>query len=180
MPGVGPEWEIYPPGANCLCYPSGMSQAAVLMRRRQRTAMGGTFLVAVALAVQLGQQADVAATNLFLTIPVVALGAILCGWVLRPSAAFAMGAAAAAGIATLGVAQSGSFYTDELLLFAIPFSAAAAIVVGHCRDWKGKTAIIMALVTAVLAIGIGMTDQSVPFAVAHMAVLIALPTVPLR
>ncbi len=142
--------------------------------------MGGTFLVAVALAVQLGQQGSLAVDHLLLTIPVVGLGAILSGWVLRPSAAFTMGAAAAAGIATLGIAQSGSFYTDELLLLAIPFSAAAAIVVGHCRGWKGSTAIIMALITAVLAIGIGMTELPVIFAVCHLAVVVSLPNVPVR
>lgn len=150
------------------------------MRRARRLAMGGTFLLAVSLAVQLGQRSDVAAANLMLTVPVAALGAILTGWFLRPSAGFAMGASAAAAMATLGVSQSGSFYTDELLLFAIPFSAAAAIVVGHCRRWRGITAAMMAVISVAMAIGIGMTELPMPFAVVHMAVLISLPTVPLR
>lgn len=153
---------------------------AVQMGRARRIAMGGTFLVAVALAVQLGQTADLADDNLLLTIPVAFLGAVLSGWILRPSAAFAMGAGLASGLATLGIAQSGSAYTDETLLLAIPFSAAAAIVVGHVRGWKGLTAGIMAVVCVALAIGIGMTELPVPFAVAHAAVLVSLPTIPLR
>lgn len=155
-------------------------KTAVQMRRARRLASGGTFLVAVSLAVQLSQQADVAVTNLLLTVPVAFLGAVLSGWVLRPSAAFAMAAGIVAGMATLGISQSGSAYTDEMLLFAIPFSAAAAIVVGHCRDWKGSTAGILALIGVALAIGIGMTEYPVPFAVAHAAVLVSLPTVPVR
>ena len=141
--------------------------------------MGGTFLVAVSLAVQLGQQAELAGHNLMITMPVAILGALLSGWVLRPSAAITMAAAIAAGMATLGISQTGSAYTDEMLLFAIPFSAAAAIVVGHCRGWAGKSAAIMAVVCTSLAIGIGMTELPVPFAVAHMAVIIALPTIPI-
>lgn len=150
------------------------------MRRARRLAMGGTFLVAVSLAVQLGQKGALADDNLLLTIPVAFLGAMLSGWVLRPSAALAMAAAIATGLATLGIAQTGSVYTDEMLLFGIPFSAAAAIVVGHCRGWKGRSAGIMAGICAALAIGIGMTESPVPFVVAHAAVIISLPTMPIR
>jgi hypothetical protein len=149
------------------------------MRRARRYANGGTFLVAVSLAVQLGQQGALADDNLLLTIPVAFLGAMLSGWVLRPSAALAMAAAISAGLATLGVSQTGSAYTDEMLLFAIPFSAAAAIVVGHCRGWSGRAAIIMAVICAALAIGIGMTESPVPFVVIHLAVIVSLPTVPI-
>ncbi len=153
---------------------------AVQIRRARRLAMGGTFLCAVALAVQLSHEGPLAVTNLMLTIPVATLGAVLGGWFLRPSAALAMGGAIAAAMATLGVAQSGSVHTDELLLLAIPLSAAAAIVVGHCRRWKGITAGLMAFTAAALAFGIGMTELPIPFAVVHMAVVISLPNVPLR
>jgi hypothetical protein len=142
--------------------------------------MGGTFLVAVALAIQLGQQRELAVTNLLSTVPVAFLGAVLSGWILRPSAALAMGAAMASGMAALGVAQSGSGHTDEILLLAIPFSAAAAIVVGHCRKWQGVTAGMMAVIAVGLAAGIGLSALPVPFAIIHAAVLISLPTVPLR
>jgi hypothetical protein len=142
--------------------------------------MGGTFLVAIALAVQLGQQAELAAHNLLSTIPVVILGAVLSGWILRPSAAIAMGAAMASGMAALGVAQSGSGNTHEILLLAIPLSAAAAIVVGHCRGWQGVTAGMMAVIAAGLAAGIGLSALPIPFAIIHAAVVISLPTVPLR
>jgi hypothetical protein len=152
----------------------------VQMRRARRLAMGGTFLVAVALAVQLGQTGALADDNLLLTLPVAFLGAVLSGWVLRPSAAFAMAAGIAAGFLTLGIAQTGSTHTDEALLLAIPFSAAAAIVVGHCRRWKGTSAGIMAVIAVALAMGIGLTEMPVPFAVAHAALLISLPTIPLR
>ncbi len=137
-------------------------------------------MVAIALAVQLGQQPELAAHNLLSSIPVVALGAVLGGWFLRPSAGLAMGAAMASGMATLGVAQSGSGHTDELLLLAIPLSAAAAIVVGHCRKWQGVTAGMMTVIAVGLAIGIGFSALPVPFAIVHAAVIISLPTVPLR
>jgi hypothetical protein len=150
------------------------------MRRARRLANGGTFLVAVALAVQLGQRGALADDNLLITLPVAFLGAMLSGWVLRPSAALAMAAAVAAAFATLGVSQTGSAYTDEMLLFGIPFSAAAAIVVGHCRGWSGRAAILMAVICAALAIGIGMTESPVPFVIAHLAVVISLPTIPIR
>tara|TARA_R110002096_G_scaffold16898_1_gene57619 strand:+ start:64946 stop:65398 length:453 start_codon:yes stop_codon:yes gene_type:complete len=141
--------------------------------------MGGTFLCAVALAVQLGQQGDLADDNLLLTGPVVFLGAMLSGWVLRPSAAISMALAATAGICTLGIAQTGSAYSDEMLLFAIPFSAMAAIVTGHCRRWSGRTAIIMSVILVAFAIGIGMTEMPVPFAVIHLAAIVSLPNIPL-
>lgn len=155
-------------------------EPAAQQRRARRLAMGGTVLVAVALAVQLAQEGALADDNLLATMPVAMLGAALSGWVLRPSAALAMAAAIAAGLATLGVAQTGSAYTDEMLLFGIPFSAAAAIVVGHCRGWKGRSAGIMAVICVALAIGIGMTESPVPFVVAHMAVIVSLPTIPIR
>ncbi len=153
-------------------------KTAVEIARGRRLAMGGTFLVAVALAIQLGQQGALADDNLMITGPVVFLGGMLIGWVLRPSAAIAIASAMLAGLCTLGVAQTGSAYTDELLLLAIPFSGAAAIVTGHVREWSGKTAIAMAVVCIALATGIGLTEMHVPFAVAHMAVLLSLPTVP--
>lgn len=149
------------------------------MRRARRLAMGGTFLVAVALAVQIGQQGELADDNLLITAPIVFLGACLSGWILRPSAAFAMAFAATSSICTLGVFQSGSAYSDELLLFAIPFSAMAAIVVGHCRRWPGRTAGIMAVILVAFAVGVGMTEMPVPFAVIHLAAVVCLPTIPL-
>ncbi|MCP4444054.1 MAG: hypothetical protein GY811_01750 [Myxococcales bacterium] len=151
---------------------------AVQMQRRRHIAMGGTFLVAVALAVQLGQRGALADDNLVITGPVVFLGAILSGWVLRPSAALSMALAATAVLSTLAISQTGSAYTDELLLFAIPFSAMAAIVVGHCRRWPGRTAGMMAVVLCALAIGVGMTESPAPFTVFHLAMLVALPTIP--
>ncbi len=150
------------------------------MRRARRLAMGGTFLVAVALAVQIGQHGALADDNLLITAPVVFLGACLSGWVLRPSAAFAMALAATSVICALGIFQSGSAYTDEFLLFAMPFSAMAAIVVGHCRRWPGRTAAIMAVILVAFAIGVGMTEMPVPFAVIHLAAVVSLPTIPLR
>ncbi len=141
--------------------------------------MGGTFLVAVALAVQLGQRGALADDNLLITAPVAFLGAMLSGWVIRPSAAVSMALAATAGICTLGVSQTGSAYTDELLLFAIPFSAMAAIVTGHCRRWPGRTAGIMAVILVAFAIGIGMTEIPIPFTVIHLAAVVSLPTIPL-
>lgn len=155
-------------------------RTAVEMARARRLAMGGTFLVAVSLAVQLGQQGALADDNLLITGPVAFLGGMLIGWILRPSAALAIASALAAGLCTLGVAQTGSAYTDEILLLAIPFSGAAAIVTGHVRGWSGKAAIAMTVVCIALAIGIGLTEMPVPFAVAHMAVLVSLPTIPLR
>ena len=159
--------------------PGPQISPAEQMRRARRLAMGGTFLVAVSLAIQLGQHGELADDNLMITAPVVFLGAMLSGWVLRPSAAVAMAVAATCGICTLGIAQTGSAYTDELLLFAIPFSAMAAIVVGHVRRWPGTTAGIMAVVLVALAIGIGMTEMPVPFAVIHLAAVVSLPTIPL-
>ena len=156
-----------------------MLHPAIQLRRTRRLAMGGTFLAAVALAVQLGQHGALADDNLLITIPVAFLGAMLSGWVIRPSASLAMASAIAANLAILGVFQTGSAYTDEMLLFGIPFSVAAAIVVGHCRDWKGSHAIIMAILCTALAIGIGMTEFPVPFSIAHMAVIISLPTIPI-
>jgi len=154
------------------------TQHAVFARRTRRLALGGTFLVAFSLAVQLAQSPDRAFPNLLMTAPVIFLGAVLNGWVVRASAAFAIALAAGAILCTLGVYQSGSAYTDELLLFSIPFSGLAAIVVGHCRDWPGKTAGAMALVLVALSIGVGMTEFPIPFIVLHLAILIALPTVP--
>ena len=153
--------------------PAPQISPAVQLKRARRLAMGGTFLCAVALAVQLGQQGDLADDNLLLTGPVVFLGAMLSGWVLRPSAAISMALAATAGICTLGIAQTGSAYSDEMLLFAIPFSAMAAIVTGHC------TAIIMSVILVAFAIGIGMTEMPVPFAVIHLAAIVSLPNIPL-
>lgn len=149
------------------------------MRRTRRIAMGGTFLVAVSLAIQLGQQGPLADDNLLITAPVVFLGACLSGWILRPSAAFSMAFAATASFCTLGIAQAGSAYTDEFLLFAIPFSAMAAIVVGHVRRWPGRTAGVMAVVLVAFAIGVGMTEFPVPFTVIHLAAVVSLPTIPL-
>ena len=142
--------------------------------------MGGTFLVAVSLAIQLGQHGALADDNLLITVPVAFLGAMLSGWILRPSAALAMAVGIASSLAALGVAQTHTGHTDEMLLLAIPFSAAAAIVVGHCRRWHGRTAGLMALICVALAMGIGMTEYPVPFTVANIAVIISLPTVPLR
>ena len=159
--------------------PAPQISPAVQLKRARRLAMGGTFLCAVALAVQLGQQGDLADDNLLLTGPVVFLGAMLSGWVLRPSAAISMALAATAGICTLGIAQTGSAYSDEMLLFAIPFSAMAAIVTGHCRRWSGRTAIIMSVILVAFAIGIGMTEMPVPFAVIHLAAIVSLPNIPL-
>lgn len=153
---------------------------SVEIRRAKRLAMGGTFLVAVALAVQLGQQGALADDNLLITGPVAFLGAVLSGWILRPSAAFAMGAATVSVLWTLGIYQAGSPYTDEMLLFAIPFSAMAAIVVGHVRGWAGTTAGIVAVVLVALAIGVGMTEVPVAFCVAHLAVVVGLPNIPIR
>ncbi len=141
--------------------------------------MGGTFLVAVALAVQLGQRGALADDNLLITGPVVFLGAMLSGWVLRPSAAISMAIAAVCGLCTLGISQTGSAYTDELLLFTIPFSAMAAIVVGHVRRWPGRTAGIMAVILVAFAIGIGMTEMPALFTVIHLAAVVSLPTIPL-
>ena len=153
---------------------------SVEMRRAKRLAMGGTFLVAVALAVQLGQEGALADDNLLITGPVAFLGAALSGWILRPSAALSMAAAALAVLATLGVYQSGSPHTDEILLFAIPFSAMAAIVVGHVRGWAGTTAGIVAVILVALAIGVGMTEMPIPFCVGHLALVVALPNLPVR
>lgn len=150
------------------------------LRRAKRLAVGGTFLVAVALAIQLGQEASLADANLLVTGPVIFLGATLAGWILRPSAAFAMGLAALAVLATLGFYQAGSPYTTEMLLFAIPFSAMAATVVGHVRRWSGKTAIAVAVVLVLMAVGVGMTDMAVIFCVGHLAILVGLPTAPLK
>lgn len=159
--------------------PGPQISSAVQMRRSRRLAMGGTFLAAVALAVQLAQRGPIADDNLMITAPVVFLGAMLSGWVLRPSAAISMALAATCGLCTLGISQSGSAYTDELLLFTIPFSAMAAIVVGHVRRWPGRTAGIMAVILVAFAIGIGMTEMPVPFAVIHLAAVVSLPTIPL-
>lgn len=159
--------------------PTPKLSAAVQLRRARRLAMGGTFLVAVALAIQLGQSGELADDYLLTTAPVVFLGAILSGWHLRPSAAISMAMAATAGICTLGISQTGSAYTDELLLLTIPFSAMAAIVTGHCRRWPGRTAIIMAVILVAFAIGIGMTEMPVPFTVIHLAAIVSLPTIPL-
>ena len=142
--------------------------------------MGGTFLVAVALAVQLGQQGALADDNLLLTAPVAFFGALLSGLQLRASAGIAMGAAIVSGLWALGVAQTGSAYTDEVLLFGIPFSAAAGIVVGHCRGWHGRTAGLVALGLAALCAGIGLTEFPEVFAVALLAMTVSLPTMPLR
>ncbi len=158
--------------------PKTPSAAQIRFARTRQLAMGGTFLVAVALAVQLAQHAAIAGEYLLITAPVVFLGATLSGWVLRPSAAFSMAIAATAGLCTLGISQTGSAYTDEVLLFTIPFSAMAAIVVGHCRDWPGRTAGLMAVVLVAMGIGIGMTEFPVPFAVVHLAMVVSLPTVP--
>lgn len=159
--------------------PGPQISPAVQMKRARRLAMGGTFLCAVALAIQLGQPSALADDNLMVTGPVVFLGAMLSGWILRPSAAISMALAATAGICTLGISQTGSAYTDELLLLAIPFSAMAAIVTGHCRRWPGRTAGIMAVVLVAFAIGIGMTEMPVPFAVIHLAAVVSLPNIPL-
>ena len=160
------------------CYASTVTSAAEF-RRRRRLAMGGTFLVAVALAVQLGHLGPSAKSILATTAPVACLGGALIGWFVAPTAALAMGAAATSIFAALGVSQSGSAYTDEMLLFAIPFSAAAVIVMGHHRRWPGKIAIALSLALCALAIGVGMTEFPQVFAVAHLAILISLPSAPL-
>ena len=59
-----------------LCYLCAM-QPAEQMRRSKRLAMGGTFLVAVSLAVQLGQQGELADDNLMITLDVKIIPAIL-------------------------------------------------------------------------------------------------------
>ena len=155
-------------------------EKTVAIRRARRLAMGGTFLVAVSLAIQLGQPEELALGSLGTTGPVACLGAILSGWFLRPSSAFAMGAAALSVMGALAVNQSGSAYTDEMLLFAIPFSAAAAIVTGHVRRWAGKTAAALSVVLVALSCGVGMTEMPIPFAVVHLAILVSLPTIPVR
>jgi len=159
--------------------PASSVSHSVQQQRTRRLALGGTFLVAVALAVQLGQTGPLSDDNLVITGPVVFLGAILSGWVLRPSAAISMGLAAMAALCTFGVFQAGSAYTDEMLLFAVPFSGMAAVVVGHCRRWPGTTALLTAIVLIAFAIGIGMTEYPVPFVILHLALVVSLPTVPL-
>ncbi len=157
-----------------------MITTAAEFHRARRLALGGTFLVAVSLAVQMSQHGALADDNLMITAPVIGLGGFLVGRVLRLSAAIAIACALIAGLSTLAVSQTGTAYTDELLLLAIPFSGAAAIVTGHIRGWAGKTAIWVSVVCIALAIGIGMTEFPIPYAIAHAAVLISLPNLPVR
>jgi hypothetical protein len=152
----------------------------VSARRARRRASGGTFLVAVALAVQAGQEGALADDNLILSGPVMVMGALLIGLTLRASAAIAMAAAALSALWTLAAAQTGQGFSDELLAFAIPLAAAAGIVVSHCRKLSGKSATTLAAIMAVLAFAIGYTAYPLPFAIAYFAVLISLPNVPLR
>jgi uncharacterized membrane protein YkvI len=149
-------------------------------RRARRRASGGTFLVAVALAVQLGQNGALADDNLILSMPVAIVGALLIGLALSSWTAVAMSAATASGLWTLAAAQTGQGHADALLYFAIPLGAAAAIVVCHRRRLSGKAAIGLASLMAALIFGVGHASTPLPFAVAYFATLISLPNVPLR
>lgn len=157
-----------------------MEHALSPARRARRKASGGTFMVAIALAIQLGQSGPTADDNLLLSGPLVVFGGILIGLVLRPSASVALAAAALSGLWALAAAQTGAGFAHEILLFAMPLAAAAAIVVSHCRQLSGLSAGFLALLLTALAFAIGFTEFPIPAAVLYFAVLISLPSVPLR